>query len=353
MSTVYITSNNGTLSESGEVLLYEDYKGNKTKLLPNKVTEILVIGKMTITSGAFVILLSHQISVVFIKKNGKYAGKLVYMDKKNTLLRHRQHIISADPDKSASIAKDIVRGKIHNQYLFMQRINRKNKVDGRFLEDSIKEVGRIRHLLENTYDINSIRGLEGDASRIYFSCFGMNIQSDWTSFTTRTKNPPLDPVNSVLSFLYTVLANKISGYIYELGLDSGIGTLHSVSYGRESLVYDLVEEFRTPLVDTSTCALFNLKIMKKEDFRVESVYDELEDDEMLEQRVHDDANAVLLTQDGMKIVLDYFEKKLETVHHYPLTGKALSFDKIIKEQVKLYKQVISGVMDHYLPMVVV
>ncbi len=353
LSTVYITSNNGTLSESGDVLEYFDYKGNKTKLLPNKVTQIIVIGRLTITGGAFAILFLHQIDVIFIKKNGKHTSRLIYAEKKNTVLRHKQHIISANQQNAASIAKDIVRGKLHNQYLFMQRINRKTKHEEHFVKESIKEMGRIRRILESANDLNIIRGLEGDASRIYFSCFGMNIYSDWTSFSARSKNPPLDPVNSVLSFLYTVLANRIGGYIYESGLDSGIGTLHAVSYGRESLIYDLIEEFRTPIVDTLTCSLFNLRVLNKEDFRVECIPSGLEDEEILEQKEDSDVDAVLLTEDGMKKVLNQFEKKLQTIHKYPLSDKSMTFDKILKEQVRLYKQVVCGVMDHYLPMVVV
>lgn len=241
MAIVYLASNNGTLSEKDEVLFYEDYKGNKTKLLPNKVSQIVIIGRINITGSALNIILYNQISVVFVKKNGRHAGKLVYTDKKNTILRHKQHEVSSNPKIAATIAKDIVRGKIHNQYLFLQRINRKNKSDDAQLAQGIREIGRIRDMLERTDRLEVIRGYEGDASRIYFSLFGLNINSDWASFSSRSKNPPLDPVNSVLSFLYTVLANRIAGYIYELGLDSGIGTLHSVTYGRDSLVFDLIE----------------------------------------------------------------------------------------------------------------
>ena len=356
MSIVYLASNNGTLTEKDDVLFYEDYKGNNTKLLPQKISQIIVIGRLTITGSAFYILFQYQISVVFLRKNGNHIGRLLYSDRKNSVLRHKQHEVCSDKNLSISIAKDIVRGKIHNQYLFMQRINRKNtdKSGLHRLDAALDDMKRIRRLLESADDISAVRGYEGDASRIYFSCYGLNFKCDWTKFTIRSKNPPLDPINAVLSFLYTVLAHRIGLYVYEAGLDSGIGTLHSISYGRDSLIYDLIEEFRTPIVDTLTCSLFNLGILKKEDFRMEGYADELEreDDEILIQNTEIIGNAVLLNEDGIRKVLEQFEKKLATVHNYPLLNKSLPYDRILQEQVRLYRQVISGTMNHYLPLVV-
>ena len=355
MSIVYLASNNGTLTEKDNVLFYEDYKGNKTKLLPQKVSQIIVIGRLTITGSAFYVLFQYQISVIFLKKNGKNIGRLLYSDKKNTVLRHKQHEVCSNPELVASIAKDIVRGKIHNQYLFLQRINRKNNnSDARRIESNLAEMNRIRRLLESADDITAIRGYEGDASRIYFSCFGLNINCEWTKFKTRSKNPPLDPVNAVLSFLYTVLAHRIGIYVYELGLDPGVGTLHAISYGRDSLIYDLIEEFRTPIVDTLACSLFNLGILKADDFRIEGYADEMErgEDEILIQNTEILGNAVLLNENGVKKVLEQIEKKLASTHNYPLLKKPLSYERILQEQAKLYKQVISGTMDHYLPLVV-
>ena len=290
--------------------------------------------------------------MVFLFGRERYVSRLFYHEKKNTLLRHRQHILGEDESVSLSIAKDIVRGKLHNQYLFMQRIGRKTgDKDGR-ITSCVDEMSHVRKKLETASDISEVRGLEGDGSRLYFSCLGKNISCGWTSFQTRTKNPPLDPVNSVLSFLYTVLANRISGYIHMAGLDPGIGTLHSLSYGRESLVYDLIEEFRTPLVDTLTCSLFNMLVLKKEHFRVEAAKAFDDEDGVRVQLTGEGPDAVLLNEEGCRRVLEQFERKLSETHHHPFTDSILSYDRIIQEQVKIYKNVIAGTLDHYLPLVV-
>ncbi len=337
------------MNTSSDVLYYKDYLGNETKLLPDKVDEIVLLGKTTITSGAFYLLFRYNIDVVFLSTRGKYISRLVYRDKKNTLLRHRQHIISEDKETSLNIAKDIVRGKLHNQYLFMQRIARKKGTYLVKVHEAVSAIGVIRGRLENAGTIDEVRGYEGDGSKLYFSVFGENISCGWTTFSGRSKNPPLDEVNAVLSLLYTVLANRLSSYILSSGLDPGIGTLHAVSYGRESLVFDLVEEFRTPLVDALTCSLFNMGVLKKEHFRVE-VYGEADedDDDLLEGR----PEAVLLNEEALRNVLEQFERKMAETHYYQGTDSVLTYNQILYQQVLSYKKVVAGLVDHYIPVLI-
>jgi len=253
-----------------------------------------------------------------------------------------------DDKFQTTIARDIVRGKLHNEYLFLQRIARK-KPNDKNLTRGITDMDRIRQKLENAESVDEIRGYEGQGAHIYFSLFGLNVITNWTTFHTRTKNPPLDPVNSVLSFLYTLLANRIDSYVSLEGLDPSVGSLHALSYGRKSLVFDLLEEFRTPIVDTLVCSLFNMGTLSQEDFRTEEVVGESEE-EMVDEDVRQE--AVLLSESGMRKVLVQFEKKLSTEHKYSLQDKILSYDGILREQVRQYKQVVSGLRDHYLPLVV-
>ncbi len=349
LSTVYITSHNGVLNDSLGVLYYKDYQGNVTKILPDKVNEIVFLGRTTITSGAFYLLFRYNIDVVFLSTRGKYTSRLIYSDKKNTLLRHRQHILSENKEISLKIAKDIVRGKLHNQYYFMQRIARKKGSDASIVHEAICEIGVIRRRLETAKTIEEVRGYEGDGSKLYFSVFGENITCDWTTFSGRSKNPPNDEVNAVLSLLYTVLANRLVSYIHASGLDSGIGTLHALSYGRESLVFDLIEEFRTPLADALTCSLFNMGVLKKEHFRIE-VHGEIgeENDKLVKGR----QDAVLLNEEGFRKVLEQFERKMLETHFYEGSCSVLTYNQILRQQVLLYKKVITGLVDYYTPVLI-
>lgn len=351
MSVVYIVSSNGKLNKENQVLHYSDYKGNTTKILPDKVDQIVVVGAMEITGQALLLIMNKQINVTFFHKNGRYEGRLIYQDSKNTLLRHAQHQMLDNKEFTASLAKDIVRGKLHNQYLFLQRMSRKFP-ELRCFKEGIKAFSSIREELERTYVLEEIRGCEGMGAKIYFDLFGNNITAKWTSFSCRTKNPPLDPVNSVLSFIYTVLASRIERYINEEGLDSSVGSLHALTYGRKSLVFDLIEEFRTPIADTLTCSLFNMGVLSPSDFQIVST-SEINDPEteQTEQFVELE-DAVLLTEEGMKKVLAQLERKLSDEHMYPLKDRLYTYDRILHEQVKQYKQVIAGFLTHYQPMVI-
>jgi len=351
--TIYLVSNNGKLTKENGVLQYSDYLGNTSKLIPDQITQIIVFGKLEITGSAFNLIFLFKIALYFLSKNGRFNSKLVFDETKNVILKHRQHLIYEDISKKTQISKDIIRGKIHNEFLYLQRIKRTREVPRSFiqLEYRMKE---LRQKLESSDNLDEIRGIEGSAARAYFQAYGSNLLPNWIKFTKRTKNPPEDPVNSALSFLYTVLASYLDKEIIESGLDDTVACLHSLSYGRKSLVFDLEEEFRTPIVDTLVASLFNQGTLKKQDFRFEdkTMDEEFFEEEKLEQVEILEFSGVFLNEDGMKKTLNAFEKKLNQIHYYSEKNKSLSYRKIIRYQVQLYKAVITGQREHYLPLVV-
>lgn len=351
MTVVYVVSQNGKMTCENKVLYYSDYAGNRTKILPDKVEQMVVVGDMELSGQALNLMMRKRIDVSFLSRNGFFNGRIVYQDSKNSLLRHRQHACLDNEAFSLSLARDIVRGKIHNEYLFLQRLERKIGKTRR-LDASLSSISRIRSSLEHASSLEEVRGHEGIAAKLYFDCLGLNLAGSGFQFMRRSKNPPKDEVNSVLSFLYTVLANRMEKYIIIEGLDSSVGSLHSLAYGRKSLVFDLIEEFRTPIVDTLVCAVFNLGVLSHEDFRTESV--SCCDMEMSESErlASDEQIGVLLTESGMRKALQQFERKLASEHKYPLNERTISYDAIMQEQVRQYKHVIMGEIDHYIPMVV-
>jgi len=350
MPIVYLVSNNGKLTKNGSVLLYSDYLGNITKLIPEKLETLIVIGRLEISGPALFLLLERKISVSFFYKNGKYNGQLVFDDPKNVFLRHKQHLLYENQEFVVQTAKDIVRGKLHNEYLYLQRIGRKiNKV---WFDNEIAVFSRFRDSLEVATTIEAIRGIEGVSAKLYFSLLGNNIDCKWTQFSKRTKNPPRDAVNSVLSFVYTVLANKVYRALCETGLDSAVGSLHALTYGRNSLVFDLVEEYRTPIADALTCAMFNQRVLNAEDFHICTSDESIEEGPEVVQIDKSDFPGVYLTENGMKKVIQSLERKLEQEHMYLFLCKELSYNKIITAQANLYKQLVGGFIDHYQPMVI-
>ncbi len=358
MGTIYLVSSNGKLSKRGGSLLYTDYDGTQTILPPHSVDQLYVIGTVSITGQALHLLMHKMIEIIFVSKNGRYDGKLVFQDAKNVFLRQKQYERLNDQLFCVTFVKAVVRGKLKNQYLFMQRILR--KLDGdKQIPQQVKSLADIMIKLEKVQTIDEIRGYEGYGATLYFSVFARNVIQDWAVFKGRSKNPPKDNVNAVLSFLYTLLAYRIDSLIVSEGLDNAVGILHSMSYGRKSLVFDLMEEFRTPLVDTVVCSLFNLGILKKNEFR-EVVNDsegkanaESESTELVEDVIPGEfTRAVLLTQDGLKKVVVQFEKKLQEEHFYEPLGKRLDYKRIMHEQVKMYKRLVMGLEESYKPVVI-
>jgi CRISPR-associated protein Cas1 len=277
-------------------------------------------------------------------------GKFIYGDSKNTLLRHKQHQLYDNSQSALAIAKDIVAGKLSNEFYFSQRIARTRNCQD--INSDIRTIRQLHDMVASCDSMDGVRGIEGKAATCYFNCLGHNFIIDWTKFSKRTKNPPLDEINSVLSFLYTLVANRIDILLFQEGLDDSIGYLHALSYGRKSLVFDLEEEFRTPVVDTLACALFNRGEVEQNDF--ETKEDEGNEENGSNETIENRSlrKGVYLTEGGMKKTIAAFEKKLLQEHYYPELNKKLSYEKILGEQVKLFKSVISGDREHYVPFVV-
>jgi CRISPR-associated protein Cas1 len=162
--------------------------------------------------------------------------------------------------------------------------------------------------------------------------------------------PPRDVVNAVLSFLYTLLAYRIDAIIVMEGLDPYVGYLHTLDYGKRALCFDLMEEYRTSICDTLTCALFNLGIVKLTDFQ-RKVFNQEDDEYPVEEDLERDnktietsekVEGVLLTREGLQKAAYQFEEKLKTLILYPPLGKQLSYEQVMIEQVRHFKRVIFG-----------
>lgn len=375
MSEIYILSDYGKLSKKDETIVFSQPDGTSTILFPFKTEQLVLIGRISISADALRLLTKYKIPTTFLSSNGKFNGRLSFGDKKNVFLRQKQFRILDNPKKSLNIAKSIVCGKLKNEISFMQRIKRKNSAENTEIENAVAALKNTLSNAEKTGDIEKLRGYEGIAARKYFEVFKFNLQPKWAEFKTRSKNPPRTNVNAVLSFLYTLLMYRVESAVEASGLDSCCGNLHAVNYGKTALVFDLMEEFRSPVCDTVCCSLFNLGTLKPEDFEkvefsVESEDFPLEKTEQIEQLKHgeqleaetetqNNANnennknstenqfGILLTKAGIKKVITAFESKMNSLILYLPTGQKLSYTAIIFRQVQHYKRVISDEETEY------
>ncbi len=357
MSSIYLT-NHGKLSKESETLEFSIHGGATSIIHPFKIKQLIIIAQVEITASALKLLIRYKIDTIFLNKNGRFNAKLIFQEGKNVYLRQKQYKMLDNNDFMIHFAKAVVKGKLKNQLTFMQRIIRERKLTA--LDQTTAKMKDNIVNLDKANTVNEVRGYEGLGSKYYFSIFKYNIIEDWAVFNGRSMNPPKDNVNSVLSFLYTLLSYRVESAIETEGLDCYVGYLHSLDYGRKSLIYDLMEEYRTPVVDTVSAALFNLGILAEEDFE-SKIFSEQDDDYPLHKNdgdekssssMGDDNTGVLLKKDSLKKVISQFEKKLNTMIFYEPLKKQISYKTLIREQVKHFKRLLNGEEYDYKPFII-
>lgn len=352
MSTIYLIADRGKLSKKGETLrLQMDEQTTKT-IFPFKTEQLVLIGNIDISTPALKLLMHHRIDTVFINKNGRFNGRLAFASGKNIFLKIRQFRCADDAAWTLDAARRLAAGKIRNQWYFIQRLGR-SKTYPRSVEQTVYNLKQLAERCTKAESVASLRGLEGSAARLYFGALKHAFIPDFAQFNGRSMNPPEDNVNAVLSFIYTLLLYRVDAAVEMQGLDPHLGNLHSVEYGKRSLSFDLLEEFRASIADPLCVSLFNLGVLQENDFREVTFSAENEDfplePEDERSGVADGKKGVLLTRDGLRKVLVQFERKMETEILYMPEERRLNYKQIIQRQVKHYRRVVSGEALHYKP----
>ncbi len=260
---VYVTTQGAKIVKEGRHLLVKKDGATHHTLFTYKLQQLIICGRVELTASALAFLLREEIDTVFLRFDGRYLGRLSSSESKNIFLRKKQFLLLDDQEFCLRVSRQLLRGKFLNMITVLQRIGRTRK--NRAVEPCIQQV---RHSLDNlsaAASIDVLMGYEGSAASAYFSGFRLGLDHDF-GFTRRVRRPPTDPVNSVLSLLYTMLINRVYAAIRIAGLDPYPGVLHRSDYGRQALPLDLVEEFRAILADTLTLSLFNLRSLQEGDF---------------------------------------------------------------------------------------
>ncbi len=301
MPPLYITTQGAKLRYSKRRLVVEKENTEIAAVPAVHVDQVLIFGNVSITTPALSFLLESEVDTVFLTLRGRYKGRLVGPSGGNSRLRLRQYQRASDPDWALETARAIVTSKLHNTRTLLRRYARRlspspSQGEGRGegapsppqgegesdrltsaanqLTDLIATAGRCR-------TVNSLSGVEGRGAAVYFSVFRHLIQGEEWEFNGRTRRPPRDPVNALLSFGYTVLTHNIESIVRAVGLDPYIGFLHQIAYNRPSLALDLVEEFRPIVVDSVVLRCLNNQIILPSHFTItpEGTYPVLLDDE--------------------------------------------------------------------------
>lgn len=335
---VYICEQGAKIQREGERLLVNT-KGSQKTIFIHQLEQLVLLGNVHLTAQARTLLLARHIDVLFLSSQGKYRGRLITLESENVFLRKRQYELLADATFQLKIARAIVSAKIHNQRIMLGRLRKNHGLEE--LGEGIAHLRLCEQQCLETDSVDSLRGVEGEAAAAYFRHFARGFHTDW-GFGHRTRRPPTDPVNAVLSLCYTLLVDRCHTACRLAALDPYPAHLHSLEYGRHSLPLDLVEEFRAMFADALTLSLFNQHMLKKDDFLQAGA-----EAAVPEEETPPGAPRLLLAQDALKRVLQAFSRKLATEFRYQ--DQTLSYEEAIRHQALAYRKCVAGEVDAYEP----
>jgi CRISP-associated protein Cas1 len=264
MENLYVIEQGSYLAKSGNSLKIMK-QGTVLEAVPARdLNKLVLTGYVSLTGPVLDYLIQNRVETVFLTPTGRFRARLMIDEHKHVALRKAQYDQLSAPDSSIAVMKLVVKGKLENMAAFLLRRGRDYSEPK--LKAGAAALTSLVATLKKAKEKSVVRGIEGAGSRIYFSVFPLLIRNDDFTFRGRNRRPPKDPVNALLSFMYTLLTNEVISAIKTCGLDPYLGALHEISYGRPSLACDLVEEYRAPVGDRFVLQLLNRKMIKPDDF---------------------------------------------------------------------------------------
>jgi CRISPR-associated protein Cas1 len=332
-NTLFVQTQGAYLSQDGETVRVKIDGQVKLTVPLHHLEGIVCFGRVSVSPGLLAKCAQRGLSIAYFTEHGRFVARMQGPISGNVLLRREQYRRADDPGACLRIARSIVAAKIQNSRTTLLRAARES-------HDAAKteQLGRVATRLANTLDdvakadsVDAARGYEGDAARVYFEHFNLLIrqQSDAFQMTTRSRRPPLDPLNALLSFVYAILTNDMVSALEGVGLDPAVGFLHVDRPGRPSFALDLVEEFRTLVADRLVLSLINLKQVQADGFETQP------------------GGAVLMNETTRRTVLTALtQRKRDEVTH-PLLGDKVTIGLLPHLQARLLARHIRGDLDDY------
>lgn len=323
MGTLYVLEPDVYVSRDGGVLRVSKRAGRDVLLERPlaHVSDVVILGRATITSAAVQACTEQGTAIHYLTRTGRYLAQTAPIENKNVPLRIQQYQAYLEPEWKHALARRFVEGKLSNALVFARRGGA-----------DVTELARLIKTAATCQSTESLRGTEGNAARLYFSLLRNKFPADFVP-EARSKRPPRDPANSLLSLAYTFLAKECQAAVRIAGLDPYIGYLHESKYGRPALALDLMEEFRAILADSVTLALFNRGMIGEDMF----VYDK---------------GYPTLSDLGFKQFLRAWEERLGQTVTHPHLKQKLDYRQIMLAQARLLGKHLMGELPEYLPFAV-
>ncbi|MFB3886692.1 MAG: type I-C CRISPR-associated endonuclease Cas1c [Thermodesulfobacteriota bacterium] len=337
LNTLFVTTQGAYLSKEGETVAVKVEGEIRLRVPVHTIAGIVCFGNVSCSPFLMGFCAENDVAVSFLSEHGRFLARVQGPVSGNVLLRREQYRKADDLRFSAGVAKSILAGKITNCRAVLQRALRDHSE--KMQEQEVKNaVVRLNHQLglinqEETLDV--LRGIEGDSAHIYFNVFDHLIvaQKEKFRFDERNRRPPLDSVNCLLSFIYTLLTHDMRSALESVGLDPAVGFLHRDRPGRPGLALDLMEEFRPYIADRLTLSLINLQQVQDKSFKKM------------------ESGAVVMNEDARKTVLvAYQERKQEEITH-PFLDEKVMVGMLFHIQAMLMARYLRGDLDGYPPFI--
>jgi CRISPR-associated protein Cas1 len=335
-NTLYLTTPESYLHLEQNNLRVDIDKEKRLMVPLHHIGAVVCFGPVMISPAAMHRCADEGISLVLLDWNGRFKARLEGATTGNILLRQAQFRHAQSLEKSLDYARAFIAGKIRNTRYVLLRAARDSDEGAAKnpLREMATELARILKTLPEADTLDALRGYEGEAARRYFDVFNWLVRPDVRQtfrLRGRTRRPPLDRMNALLSFLYALVMNDCRSALESVGLDPQMGFLHTVRPGRAALALDVMEEFRPVLADRLALTLVNRLQLSEDDLRPENT------------------GAVRLTDDARKqLVVAYQERKKELVSH-PMLNEKLPLGVVPHVQARLLARVIRGDAPFYLP----
>lgn len=335
LNTLFITSEDIYLSLDGENVV-ANREGQAVARYPlHTLSGILSFSYSGASPALMGACARRNISLSFCSPRGRFLARVCGEENGNVLLRRMQYRLADDPAQSCLIARNMIFGKLYNARWSIERTRRDHglRLDAETLENASRILKELLPAVSAETSPDSLRGLEGAGAAAYFRILDHMILShkEVFSFQGRTRRPPLDPFNALLSFSYSLLANDCASALDSVGLDPYVGFLHRDRPGRTSLALDLMKELRPCLADRFVLTLINNRIIKPSDFQ------------------HQEGGAVLLTDQSRRVFLQSWQERKREVLTHPYLGEKLPWGLVPYVQALLLSRYIRGDLDAYPP----
>ncbi len=343
MHRVYILEQGTYLRKSGNNLVLVKDRTNVDEV-PLPQLEHLVLAGFVSLSGAVVnALVQHRVETVLLDRHFRFRARLHVDEHKHVQRRRNQYLQLSQPDFSLKTAKSIVRSKLSHQARLLQI--KGGRAESNALLSWAAAIKAIAGGVGHVENIELARGAEGHGSKLYFQAFAHLIKHPQMKFQGRNRRPPLDPVNAMLSFCYTLLTNEVLTAIKIVGLDPYLGSLHEVAYGRPSLACDLVEEWRTFIVDRLVLGLINSQSIGPDDFvtRGPGDVDYVDEQDLKAKR------PVEMKPGARKALVEAYENWMQRKIRDPSQGDAPTHRQHILRQIRHFSAYLNGEAEVYVP----